>query len=675
MNATEPLDFLSPVSVLPKFGPRRLAALAEAGIETVRDLLYRFPRRYIDRSRIIALADINQFVNQSCTVSGVITRAHVEQGRRSRLRVQITDADGYSMEALWFAGVSYLQKILYADVKVLLTGTVTLHTRIQMVHPLLEILTNDTLPKLAWLPRYALSGEMRAAGIGQKFMQTTIDWIFSHVTRFPAVLPPLIEQREKFPPLAECLKELHAPRNPDQLELYRKRIDYETLFELALLIHASRRAHIKRGMAQPAGELLHAFRALLPFTLSAAQEAALAILLADMAGLQRMHRLLQGDVGCGKTVVAFMTALCALQHGRQAVYLAPTETLARQIHATVTPWLTALSKTGAVLLGSTPAAKRTTMLRDIASGACHFVVGTHALLEERVHYPQAGILIIDEQHKFGLEQRQQFFKKAPLADLLLMSATPIPQTLAQTLYSDLELATITALPHGRKPVATRRVPGAKRHDMEAFIALQLQTGNNRAIIVVPRIESDDDDDAATTLQSAEDVALRLKQSVLAPLGIALLHGRIDTVSAQRTMQDFVDGRYKVLVATTVIEVGVDIPAASIMVVENADCFGLAQLHQLRGRVGRGGQDAWCFVIPGPHPTDIGAKRLDYFCKNHDGFAIADEDLRLRGPGEVLGAAQSGFSDERMAIILKNGDLFRSISTEIAELIKTTTPLT
>jgi ATP-dependent DNA helicase RecG len=661
------LDFLSPVSMVSGFGPKRASALRESGIETVGDLLYHFPRRYIDRSRITPLASAGDHLDETCTVTGTIERARVERGRRSRLRALLT-GEGGAIELVWFAGIPLYRSIITTGARLLVTGRVGRYGHFQMVHPLVERLREDDDGRSVHpLPCYPLSEPMREAGVGNRLLSKAVLWSLDRLDHAPRLLPERIEAKHGFPPLDKCLREIHLPTDLAALEPFRARLRYEELYTLALTLRWSRRKFALPGRVLRAGDLPERFRRTLPFSLTIDQERAVGALYADAASPRRMHRLLQGDVGSGKTIVAFFACLPALASGLQVAWLAPTEVLAMQSHRVIDGWLKSLGFGAALLTGGMAAAEKRAVQESLASGAVRFVVGTHALIMPSVKFKGIGMMVIDEQHKFGAAQRLALQEKDPAADFLLMSATPIPQSLAGTLYGDLDLVTIAKPPLGRQPVATHLVAEKKRADMERFVLDRLHGHHESVFWVAPRIERDDD--SGEPLKDAESVFADLSKGIFKGIPAACLHGRLSTAEKAATMDAFAAGTIKLLVCTTVIEVGIDVPQATIMVIENAERFGLAQLHQLRGRVGRGGEKSYCFLLAQQSEEAEVAERLTFFCRNQDGFAIAEKDLTLRGPGEVAGSRQTGWDDLKMADIIRDAKLFREIQEELDSLEK------
>ncbi|MBD3316304.1 MAG: DEAD/DEAH box helicase, partial [Chitinivibrionales bacterium] len=642
------LDFLSPLRLIPGLGAKRVAALEESGLRTIGDLLHHFPRRYIDRSRIVPLEDVREYLGKQCTVVGSVTRTRVEPGRKSRFRVLISDETG-SLEALWFHGIPYYRKAIHSGMRLCLTGKIGHFGGFQMVHPLMESLgTKKHRPDMPFLPVYPVSTAMREVNLQQKSLVKAVDWCLRNLKHYPQILPRCIEDKKGFPPMSECIRSLHFPQDLSRLESYRERVRYEELYQTALALRWNRRKFALPGRSMCRGDMVNTVRKALPFSLTKDQDRALESLLASAEASTRMHSLLQGDVGSGKTVVALLACLPALNEGYQVAWLSPTEVLARQSRSVVEKWLEVLGVQPELLTAGRPVAKQKAILSGLKSATIRFVIGTHSLIQERVTFRKLGIIVIDEQQRFGVEQRLALQAKDPAADFLLMSATPIPQTLAKTLYGDLEVVTIHKRPVGRKPVSTHYVPKSKRAAMEKFIAARIENGE-QAFYIVPRIEQSDPED---TLSDSVTVATRLRKGMLGAFPVGIVHGKMSNEQVEDEMKAFSEGKTKVLVATTVVEVGVDVPAATIMVIENAERFGLCQLHQLRGRVGRGGGKAYCF-LPANETYEGGvAERIRRFCRTEDGFEIAELDLRLRGPGEITGTRQAGFDELRFADIIR-----------------------
>lgn len=652
------MDFLSPVSVIPGLGPKRVEALNDSGIQSIGDLLYYFPRTYIDRSKLRSISDLEKFLGQTCTINATIKRLRFEPGRKSRLRVLVDDGTG-ELELIWFQGGHLYRNKLQQGEKYLITGKVVRYNHCQMIHPYVEVASSSDLK---FIPVYPLSILMREVGIQQRLIGKIIRWVFDNLKHYPDVLPKIIEDKKCFPHLSECLKEIHFPTSLERLEQYEGRIKYEELYKTAIVLRFSKKKFTLPGRSMNSGDLASRFSRELPFTLTDDQKKAIDVLFTDAKSQQRMHRLLQGDVGSGKTVVAFFGCLPALNENLQVAWLSPTEVLARQTWQQLSLWLSSIGLRAALVLGATKASEKKKLLKELSTGEIQFVVGTHALLQPSVNFKALGMVVIDEQHKFGVQQRLSLQEKDPHCDYLLMSATPIPQSLAMTLYGDLEIVTIKKGPAGRQPVSTHIVPEYKRADMENYIAEQLRKSDAQAYYVVPRIESDESEEPV--IKDILSTFSKLTQHRFNDISCGFIHGKMDCEQKQDVMSGFSNGKIKLLVSTSVIEVGIDVPDASIIVIENADRFGLAQLHQLRGRVGRGSKKSYCFLLISDNADELARKRLSLFCNNHNGFEIAELDLQYRGPGEISGIKQSGWADLKMADIIKDIQLFKEIQNEL-----------
>jgi ATP-dependent DNA helicase RecG len=659
------LDFLSPVSLIPGIGGKRIEALRLAGIETVGDLLYHFPIRYIDRSTIIPLIDIGKHIEKTGTVRGMIDRIHVEPGRKNRLRVRVSDESG-SLELLWFQGVQFYRNLLKPGSVIIATGKITKYGYVQIVHPSIEILKDKEQKFEQFQSVYSLTSEMRETGIQQKFLNKSFKWILSKIHHFPKILPNQLEARYNFPPLQECLIRIHQPENLKDISVYNERIKFEEMYKTAVILHWNKRRLQLPGRVMLPGNLFEQFRKQLPFNLTSDQLNAIQCLFKDASKPQRMHRLLQGDVGSGKTVVAFISCFPALNSGFQVAWLEPTAILAEQTVNLLSKWLKLLGFEVAYLSGAASAVERKLIISGLSSGKIQFIIGTHALLQPILKFKALGMIIIDEQHKFGVDQRRSLLDKDPAADFLVMSATPIPQTLVQTLYGELDVVEIRKGPQGRIPVSTHCVPESKRYDMEQFV-LERVSLKEKIFYVVPRIESGDDVEENNNFFNVEYVYKRLSSGIFASVPLGYIHGKLTDPEKKGVIERFAHGETALLVATSIVEVGIDVPEATVIIIENADYFGLAQLHQLRGRVGRGSKKSWCFLLSNSEPDSSSFHRLQQFCRNHNGFSIAELDLTLRGPGQVMGNQQSGWGDTVMNAIIDNPLQFNEIQSYIGNL--------
>jgi ATP-dependent DNA helicase RecG len=667
-HASSQVDFLSPLSKIPGLGPKRVNAMSAAGIKTVGDLLHYYPSRYIDRSKRTAIGDVcKQAEDCVVTIRGVVEKARNEYFGRPRFRVTLADGSG-KMDIIWYIRS---MKIAEGETLVLTGKAVSNHGKPLMFHPTLEKVAagdggdDNVRPILAV---YSIKEPMREAGINQNLLRKAIAWALKNVGNYPRVLPGAIDKKHKFPPLDKCLYSIHLPDDLSTIDQYKERLKYEELYKLALNLRWNRRKFALPGYAMTSGDLYAKMRSILPFALTESQEQAIKILYGDAERPHRMHRLMQGDVGSGKTITALMAALPALNSGRQVAWMAPTEVLAKQTKFVIEKYIVELGfKTG--YLGAGDSLDKRETLRELASGDLRFVVGTHALFMPSVKFHNLGMIIIDEQHKFGAEQRLKLQEKGPSSDFLLMSATPIPQTLAKTLYGDLDIVAISSRPN-RAPISTHIVPENKRADMEKFILEQITNGA-RVFYVVPRIDqqgddSDDDDDCGKqSIKTVDSVIEKLKSGPLSSTPVYKLHGQMPHDEREEAIKSFKEGPHGVLVSTTIVEVGVDISDAAVMVIENPEFFGLAQLHQIRGRVGRGDAPSYCFLLPGANVSqnEKSLERLKFLCNCQDGFEIAEWDLRNRGPGDAAGYRQSGWDDLGVADILDDAEMFREIMQE------------
>lgn len=662
---SRPVDFLTPISTVPGFGEKRVLALKKSNINRVEDLLYYLPLRYIDKSKVVPIAELYLNSGNSCMVTGEVITARVERGNKTRFRVAIRDGSGV-LELVWFSGVSYLQKILVTGCKISAFGVPKKFIKFQMVHPEIEIVNEGNFTQFPFEPRYPLTESMRSAKIGQKRLRDAIIWAFNNIRHFPRKIPDELENKIKLSGLKESLFYTHFPKKMDLISKYRERLIYEELYQIALNIRWTGREFSLPGRALNSNKLVNDFIKTLLFNLTKEQLNVLQILNNESCSKNRMHRLLQGDVGSGKTVTAFIASLPAVESGFQVAWLTPTAVLAHQSYSQIKKWLAPFNFEVRLLTGSTPIPEKREIKRALKIGKINFIVGTHALIQDSVGFSKLGMVVVDEQHRFGAEQRLALQKKDSSCDLLMMSATPIPQSLASTLYSDLELITIDSLPEGRIPIKSHIVPELKRDGMEKFIADRVINKKEKVFWVVPRIESTEDD--FNELVDIEQIYKQLSTGVFKNSNISVLHGQMRSVEKEQVMEEFKSGESSIMLATTVIEVGVDIPDATVMVIENSERFGMAQLHQLRGRVGRSNLQSWAFFLMSNSVTEESINRVSKFIDAKDGFEIAELDLLIRGTGEIAGFKQSGFSELKFSNILERADQFKEIKADIEAIM-------
>ncbi|MCX8043708.1 MAG: ATP-dependent DNA helicase RecG [Desulfobacterota bacterium] len=671
----------TPIRYVKGIGPKTAPLLERMGITTVEDMLYYLPRTYIDRRRVVTIASLKP--NMDALIIGTIIKSGLSSttSRRKIFEIVVTDGTG-RLSAKWFhlnAGHrAVLEKQFPEGRTVLLAGTVSaFRFSLEMHHPEIEPYDEDDAieKKLMIIPVYPLTEGIHQKTI-QKLARTTV---MTYAPSLPDYLPEQIRIKHRLLPLNRSFLGVHLPDPGDDMDAllqmsspYHRRIVFDEFFLLQLML-----AIKKRGVALEPGIAFHiprdkisSFISRLPFTLTAAQQRALSEILADMARPAPMHRLLQGDVGSGKTVVCLIAALAAIWNGYQSAIMAPTEILAEQHYATICELTRSLPCNIALLTGSMPKSSRDGLLERLRIGDMHLVVGTHALIQEGVEFKRLGFVVIDEQHRFGVLQRAQLKKKGTNPDVLVMTATPIPRTLGMTVYGDLDLSVIDELPPGRKPVITKVFHENRRQDAYNLVRREL-ANNNQAFIVYPLVEESD----KLNLMDATRMAAHLQQDVFPEYRIGLVHGKMPQAEKDAIMREFKRGMIHILVATTVIEVGIDVPTASLMIIEHAERFGLAQLHQLRGRVGRGASQAWCILLAQYKKSDEARQRLAVMEQTNDGFKIAEEDFRIRGPGDFLGTRQSGIPDFRVAHIGRDAKILAEARAAAFTLIEQDPELT
>lgn len=653
----------APVQYVKGVGPARAALLGELGITTVRDLLLHLPRRYEDRSHPAPLARLEE--GQEKTVLVRVDHAEVVRTRKGTVLVRagLIDATG-AAHAIWF-NQPYLAQRLSRGTRLCLHGRVERAGRgLQFVSPEMELLRDgeEFLHVNRIVPVYPAT-----EGLAQRSLRSII-WnaLDRYSASMPEVLPQAIRERMRLPRLTDALRSVHFPSEAGAQVGARRRLAFEELFVLQLGVLLQRREadQTPRGAFYgPWDALVERFVQSLPFPLTRAQRRIIGQILEDMRGPVPMNRLLHGDVGSGKTVVAAAALVASVGGGYQAALMAPTEILAEQHRLTLERLLARVRIPVFTLTGGGDASTRAAALAAATSGEPCLTVGTHALLEDRVAFSRLGLVVIDEQHRFGVVQRSRLREKGPAPDVLVMTATPIPRTLALTVYGDLDLSALDEMPPGRSPVATLVRGASARPAIYRFAREQVGAGR-QVFVVCPTI----DEAEAGPARSALEVARELSEGPLAGLSLEVVHGRLAAAQRAERMEAFRAGSVDVLVATTVIEVGIDVPNATVMIVEDADRYGLAQLHQLRGRVGRGAERSYCVLIADPR-TEEGRQRLEVMRSTSDGYVIAQQDLVLRGPGDVLGVRQHGIAGLRVADIIADAPLLEEARAEAEALLQ------
>jgi ATP-dependent DNA helicase RecG len=643
-------DWQTLVQFVPGVGAARAAILARMNIHTVRDLLLTLPRRYEDRRLLAPLRDLRPDVSAAVQVEIVKTKWVQPQFGKGFLEALVADGSAFA-RCRWY-NARYLQDQITSGGRVILFGKPSLRGgELFFEHPEVEFVCrrDDALLHVGRIvPIYPLTENLSQRTM-RRIIASAVELYVPHLTD---PLPAATRERWRLPEIGDAIRQAHFPASEADAIRARERLVFEEFLCMQLVLAARKyqsEREIKGRAFAPSGALCEKLIASLPFELTSAQRRALAEIRADMARPHPMHRLLQGDVGSGKTVVAACAVADAIECGAQVAVMAPTELLARQHVQTLERLLAPIGVQPALLIGSLGSAEKRSIRAALADGRIPLVVGTHALIQEHVVFKDLGLVIIDEQHKFGVEQRGRLYGKGPQPDVLVMTATPIPRTLAMTWYGDLDITTIRELPQGRRPVVTRVIGAKLLPKAYEFIRAQVAKGR-QAYLVYPLIcESDQRELKAATAMIEE-----LRSGPLAGLRIGLVHGQMPAEVRDRTMEQFRAGEYDVLVSTTVIEVGLDVPNATVMLVENAERFGLAQLHQLRGRIGRGAHESYCILQGHPNTRDAW-KRLKILEETNDGFRIAEEDFKIRGMGNLLGREQSG------GIVFRVADPFRDVA--------------
>ena len=658
------------IQYLPGVGPQRAALLAkELGIASMHDLLYNFPYKYIDRSRLFYVHEIDGNMPYIQLKGKILRYETVGEGRKMRLVAHFSDGTGV-IDLVWFNGAKFIPKNYPVGVEYIVFGRPTMFgDRINVAHPDIDKATELSLSSIGLQPYYNTTERMKRSGLNSHALQKLEENLFALLARMPIAetLPESFVREHHLMPLAEALHAIHFPKDPEELRRAQYRLKFEELFyvQLSIMRYCKDRRRKYRGLCfTKVGELFNEFYTKkLPFELTGAQKRVIREMRHDMNSGRQMNRLLQGDVGSGKTLVALMTSLIAIGNGYQACLMAPTEILAEQHYATLSMMLEGLPVRVALLTGSVKGKRRKEILEGLVRGDIHLLVATHAVLEDSVQFSALGFVVIDEQHRFGVAQRAKLWTKNSFAPhVLVMTATPIPRTLAMTLYGDLDVSVIDELPPGRKPIQTIHQYGNRQAQLYRFMGEQIAQGR-QVYVVYPLIKESEKID----LKNLEEGYAQISQA-FPHCAVSMVHGKMKPVEKDAEMQRFLRRETQIMVATTVIEVGVNVPNASVMVIENAERFGLSQLHQLRGRVGRGADQSYCILVTSVKLTEESKKRLEIMVRTNDGFEIAEADLKLRGPGDLEGTQQSGIAfDLKIANIARDGQLLTYVRT-IAERI-------
>ncbi len=646
------------ITYLSGIGPQRAKTLREElHISTWYDLLYYFPYKHIDRSRLYRIRELTTDMPFVQLKGQFIGFEEVGEGRKRRLIGHFTDGES-RIDLLWFNGIRYVRQHLKLFKDYIVFGRPSVFNgHVNISHPDVDAAETLSLSTMSMQPYYSVTEKMRRAGLSSRSMEHFTNSLFNRLEReIPETLPQYIVDKLHLMSLSQALRCAHYPRTADELSRANMRLKFEELFYIQLSIlrySKERQARVSGHLFSVVGQMFHTFYSdYLPFELTGAQKRVIKEMRADMASGRQMNRLLQGDVGSGKTLVALMTMLIAMGNGFQSCIMAPTEILAEQHLETFRQFLRDMPVKVELLTGTVKGKRRVRILEELKSGEINILVGTHAVIEDNVEFRNLGLVVIDEQHRFGVAQRARLWKKNPIPPhVLVMTATPIPRTLAMTLYGDLDVSIIDELPPGRKPIKTIHVYDNRPEELYRGVHAEIQAGH-QIYFVFPLVKESE----KLSLKNVEEEYVHL-QELFPNYRLSMVHGQMRPAEKDAEMQKFVSGETQILVATTVIEVGVNVPNASVMIIQNAERFGLSQLHQLRGRVGRGAEQSYCILVTNYELSKDTRRRIQIMTETNDGFEIAEADLKLRGPGDLEGTQQSGIAfDLKIANLARDGQL-------------------
>ena len=658
------------IKYLSGVGPQRASVLnKELNIYSLHDLLYYFPYKYVDRSRIYYIHEIDGTMPYIQLKGEILGFETIGEGRQRRLIAHFSDGTGI-VDLVWFQGIKFLVGKYKVHQEYIVFGKPSVFNgRINIAHPDIDNASELKLSTMGLQPYYNTTEKMKRSSLNSHAIEKMMSAVVQQLReRLPETLSPAILTEHHLMPLTEALMNIHFPANPELLRKAQYRLKFEELFyvQLNILRYAKDRQRKYRGYVfETVGGIFNTFYAKnLPFELTGAQKRVLKEIRRDVGSGKQMNRLLQGDVGSGKTLVALMSMLIALDNGYQACMMAPTEILANQHFETIRELLYGMDIRVELLTGSVKGKKREAILTGLLTGDVRILIGTHAVIEDTVNFSSLGLVVIDEQHRFGVAQRARLWtKNVQPPHVLVMTATPIPRTLAMTLYGDLDVSVIDELPPGRKPIVTIHKYDAHRVSLYQSVHRQIAEGR-QVYIVYPLIKESEKID----LKNLEEGYLHICEE-FPDCKVCKVHGKMKAAEKDAQMQLFVSGEAQIMVATTVIEVGVNVPNASVMIIENAERFGLSQLHQLRGRVGRGAEQSYCILVTGYKLVEETRKRLEIMVRTNDGFEIAEADLKLRGPGDLEGTQQSGIAfDLKIADIARDGQLLQYVRNVAEEVV-------
>ncbi len=663
------LDLNSSVQFIPGVGPKRAEALETVGVFTVHDLLHYYPRRYLDRSTVSSIRNINK--NDESTLVGTVEVCGERQARKRKI-FQAVLSDGTGMITLvWFNGVKYIKNAIQKGDRLAVHGKVEFYNGFQIVHPDYDKLDSDADPinTGAIIPLYPLSADLKKVKVDHRSFRRMIKGINDSISEIADHLDQKTINDNKLTPLNTAIEHIHFPNTVEELKLAIHRLKFDEHFFLQLLMMLRKRSNEKVGTKQlnKKSPMKQTIWEGLGYELTSAQERVIEEIRNDISKSAPMNRLLQGDVGSGKTIVSILSAITAVSNGVQVAIMAPTEILAHQHYESFKKQLEKVHISCALLVGKQKASERKNTLEAIKDGKVDVVLGTHALIQKDVEFRELGLVIVDEQHRFGVAQRGVLAQKGLNPHLLAMTATPIPRTMAITYHGDMDLSILDEMPKNRKPVITKIVNDERLQNVYKFIREEVQAGR-QCMVVYPLVEETEKSDLAAATQGLESL-----QKMFKGINVGLIHGRMKKEEKDAIMDAYAKNEIHILVSTTVIEVGIDIPNASVMLIEHAERFGLTQLHQLRGRVGRGTSKSFCILVE-RNITDTSRKRLAIMEETNDGFVIADEDLKMRGPGKFFSTEQSGFFKYKIADMVTDGALIRQARNAAQQIVESDSAL-
>ena len=658
-------DLSKPISSVKGIGPAKNNAFAERGINTISDLVNHYPRKYLDRTNVTQISKIKNKMHVNLV--GTIEASGMVQGRKRQFFKAILKDKSGIVTLTWFRGARYMNQSVKKGDYLAITGKVEFYNGLQIIHPEYDKLNieDDPLNSGIITPLYSISAELKKNRIDSRFLRKIISNIFKNIKEIPDFFERDILENKKLISLDESLRQIHFPANKQKLKSAIKRLKFNEhfFFQLSMIAKRSLIKKLPSKSFKKTGIQTKLIFNNIEFELTGAQKRVLKEIKDDLSHSYAMNRLLQGDVGSGKTIVSILASAIAVSNKAQVAIMAPTEILAKQHYNSFKNLADFAKMSCALLTGGMPARDRKKIIVGLENGNIDIVVGTHALIQKDIKFNLLGLAIIDEQHRFGVNQRNALLQKGFNPHLLSMTATPIPRTLAITYHGDMDLSIIDELPKNRIPITTKTVNENRLEKIYSFMNDEVKSGR-QCIIVYPLIEETEKSDLA----AAEEMYDKLKRNVFKDIKVGLIHGRLEKDLKDKIMSDFSKNKINIIISTTVIEVGIDVPNATVMLIEHAERFGLTQLHQLRGRVGRGSEKSYCILVQ-RNFTENAIKRLKIMESTNDGFIISDEDLKMRGPGEFFGIKQSGFFNFKIASITSDGDLITNARNTAKEYLE------